>query len=110
MNTASERNTPIMMPRSRCGANSSVLTKVITEMMPSWRCAFQACMKPDTLIRPITAIMMIAASTAWGRWYSKGVNNSSTTTTARLVNTLDSPDTAPACRLTAEREKEPEVG
>ena len=31
-------------------------------------------------------------------------------TTIRLVNTLDSPVAAPACKLTADLEKEPDVG
>ena len=57
-----------MMPLSRWGANQRVQRKLRMEMRPSYHWARQEWRKPETLIRPMTAIMMIAASTDWGRW------------------------------------------
>ena len=62
------RPAPTMMPLSRCGANASVATKVTTAAMPSCLLACQACLMAPKLIRPITAMMITAASTACGRW------------------------------------------
>ena len=52
----------------------------------------------------------MAASTDWGKWYKSGVKNRRTATTVRLVNTLDRLETAPDCRFTADREKDPDIG
>ena len=102
--------TPSKMPHSRWGANTSVATKVMIEITPSYHCADHACIKPLTLTKPTTAIMIMAASTDWGKWYKSGVKNRRTATTVRLVNTLDRLETAPDCRFTADREKDPDIG
>jgi hypothetical protein len=57
-----------MMPLSRWGAKAMVAKKVTTEAMPSCLLACQACLTAPTFTRPITAMMMMAANTAWGRW------------------------------------------
>ena len=67
-NTSRERTTPIIIPLSKWGAKTRVLIKEMIAMAPSYHCAFQAWMKPETFISPRTAIMMIAANTDWGRW------------------------------------------
>jgi len=59
---------------------------------------------------PFDAIMITAASTDWGRWWSNGVKNRSVMTTVSPVKTLESPETAPAWRLMADLEKEPDTG
>ena len=79
------------------------------EIAPSYHWARQAWMKPEMFIRPITAIMMTVASTAWGRWYKNGVKKRSVAMTTKLVITLDNPLIAPAWRFTALLEKEPET-
>ena len=59
---------PTMMPLSRCGAKARVAMKVTTAAMPSCLWASQAWRMALKLMSPITAIMMTAASTDWGRW------------------------------------------
>ena len=102
--------TPSKIPHSRWGASTSVATKVTIEITPSYHCAVYAWINPLILTNPTTAIMIMAASTDCGRWYKSDVKNIRTTTTVRLVNTLDRLEFAPDCRLTADREKDPEVG
>jgi len=69
-----------------------------------------ACLTALKFTSPITAMMMMAASTACGRWYSSGVRNSSATSTISAVITELMPVLAPAFMLTAVRENEPETG
>jgi len=99
-----------MMPLSRCGANASVAMKVTSAAMPSCLLACQACLTAPKLTSPITAMMMIAASTACGRWYSSGVRNSSVSSTNSAVITELRPVLAPEFMFTAERENEPDTG
>lgn len=99
-----------MMPLSRCGAKARVARKVMTEMAPSYFATFHECRKPAGWMSPMTAIMITAANVHCGRWWSSGVKKSSAASTNALVNTLENPVRAPACRLTAEREKDPETG
>ena len=54
--------------------------------------------------------MMIAASTGLGRWCSKGVKNSSASSTKSAENIEDRPVWACTDRLSAERENEPLTG
>ena len=54
--------------------------------------------------------MMIAASTACGRWWRNGVNSSRVDENEGAGTTEDMPVTAPAARFTAERENEPLTG
>jgi len=55
-----------MMPLSRCGAKAKVLAKEMMDMRRQ-TAGPPGMHKPEMLIRPMTAIMIIAASTDWGR-------------------------------------------
>ena len=57
----------------------------------------------------MTGTMMIAASTARGKWYNSGVAHSKQATTQAQANSVDQPLFAPTYRFSAERENDPPV-
>jgi len=104
----SARPAPTMMPLSRCGANARVAIKVATAAMPSCLLACQACLTALRFTSPITAMIMMAASTACGRWYSTASVQQVSSTKARYYQLM--PVLAPAFMLTAERGERAQTG
>ena len=101
---------PVRMPFWMLGANNSVATNVTVPATPSSMLARQALRMMRMFTRLVTAIMMMAASTALGRWCSSGVRNSSVRQTNAADTSDDSLVRAPADRLSAERENDPLTG
>ena len=78
--------------------------------IPSSLLALHALINARRLIRPMTAIMMTAARTGLGRWYSSEVKNSSVSSTQMAETTEEKALLALLSRFKAERENEPLTG
>lgn len=105
-----DKNTHVKIHTSRCGAKASVTIKVIIDTIASDFCIFHDLIIGSVFISPTTAIIIIADSIAWGRWYRYDVKNNNTIHIIHHVTTDANGVTAQAFRLTALLAKVHETG